>query len=666
MKMLQGSLNRAFPLLLLAPFSIAEADSNIPTDSLTDFSLEQLLNIEVTSVSKKKQRLDTAASAVYVITQADIKNAGVTNMPDILAMAPGINVNRIDANKWAVTARGFNGRFANKLLVLMDGRTLYSPSYSGVYWEAQDMLLDNIERIEIIRGPGATIWGANAVNGVINIITKNAMDTQGWQVSSGGGSHVNRQATGRWGGNISDNTSFRVNAKGTKYGEFKGDGNVDANDEWGIANAGFRFDHEVNSGNVMSLSADAFRSNLNQKITIARTAAPFSETLIDDVYHAGYNLNYNWLVDHGEAGQYELRAYYDYNIREQNLSDHSVRIFDIDMTARRILFDDHDVQFGAGFRHIGDKFSMAETISFAPFRLTETEANAFIQDEIEVIDDRLYVTLGTKIEKTRFTKADIQPSARFVYKSDSGTIWGSVSRALRTPSRIEHDATVLSQAFAGLPPTKIMVLGDESFESEELMAYELGYRNDYKRFSLDVSTFYNDYKNIRSFDLSTTFDGTFAVVSNAYRNSVKARTYGVEMSSKWYINEVSSVQFSYTHQETDIGWRMSNESTSNTDMPRDIISVFNSNDITDDFNATLWLTYQSKTKFFSVIDPSKLSENSRANAHLSLTYKYNDNLELQLVGRNLLQEKHLEYLQETYTHATYVPRSVFAKATLRF
>jgi iron complex outermembrane receptor protein len=271
----------------------AEQPPGKPRD-LTALSLEELMNIEVTSVSKKEQKLSQAAAAVYVITQEDIRRSGATSIAEALRMAPGVQVARMNGSKWAISARGFNGRFANKLLVLIDGRSVYTPLFSGVYWDVQDTLLEDIDRIEVIRGPGATMWGANAVNGVINIITKAASQTQGGLVSAGGGTEERGFGGLRYGGPLGPNSHYRLYAKYSKRNHLWTESGLGAPDEWDALRGGFRMDLNLSRHDSLTLQGDLYRNQEAQRLDLVSLSPPFRRSLRDDYKPAGGNVLGRW------------------------------------------------------------------------------------------------------------------------------------------------------------------------------------------------------------------------------------------------------------------------------------------------------------------------------------------------------------------------------------
>ena len=413
-------------------------------DSYLDLPLEDLLSMEVTSVSKKKQRLTEAAAAVFVITQEDIRRSGVTSIPEALRLAPGLQVAKMDANKWAISSRGFNTQFVNKLLVLIDGRSVYTPSYSGVYWDAQDTLLEDIDRIEVIRGPGATLWGANAVNGVINIITKQSSETQGGLLVAGAGNEEKAIAGLRYGAELNANTHGRFYLKFNERDSSYAPGLQDeAGDDWKSLRGGFRIDSQPSVNNHWTVQGDIYDADENQSLNLWRdpsdpdnaNLAPFYLTpfLADEIESSGWNLLTRWDHQFSSHSNTTLQVYYDHTKRAENFLTQEQDTLDIDFQHQLEVSGNHDLVWGLGYRHIENDFINTYNIEFFPESSSSDLFSAFLQDEIELLPDRLRLTLGSKFEQNDFTGFEIQPSARLVWLPTEGSTCGA-----RFPAPSEH------------------------------------------------------------------------------------------------------------------------------------------------------------------------------------------------------------------------------------
>ncbi len=510
-------------------------------DQFLNLSIEELMNVKVTTASRRPQKLTEIPSAVFVITQDDIRRSGATNIPDALRMAPGVQVERVGTDKWAVSIRGFNGLFDNKLQVLMDGRSVYSPLFSGVLWEQLDTLMEDIERIEVIRGPAAVSWGSNAVNGVINIITKKAADTQGTLLTAGGGSFEHGFVGARYGGKINEDTPFRVYAKGFSRDHTQSLSGGNANDQWHSARGGFRVDH--NRGiDQFTLQGDLF-SNFDGS-TLDKNGLSLSHTSTSAMrgHNEGRNIRFRWDRTFSESSSFMLQVYYDHNRQVlQPLGKSDAESFDIDMQYRFPLFERHNITWGGNYRLYHNKIFDTNLVTFSPRERTNHLIGTFIRDDITLIPDRLLFSVGSRFEHNDFTGMEIQPNARLMWTPNTeNSVWIAVSRAVRTPSRGEIDGminlTPQFQSFPGLSalpfPIAASLQGGKNFNSEKLIAYELGYRHQFStQASIDMTGFINDYSQMRdtnfgAFSLSTGFPRQFLypIIANKH---VSALSYFV-------------------------------------------------------------------------------------------------------------------------------------------
>jgi iron complex outermembrane receptor protein len=530
-------------MFLLVTMTIVVVAQN-PDADLTNTSLEDLMNIEVTSVSKKEEKLFQSAAAIYVITQDDIRRSGMTSIPELLRTVPGLDVARIDGTKWAVSARGFNNRFANKLLVLIDGRSVYTPETGGVYWEAQDVMLEDIERIEVIRGPGGTLWGANAVNGVINIITKHSRDTHGGLVTTGGGSEERGFGSARYGGRIGEKADYKVYANYfNRRGQVDAAG-VSANDGQQALSGGGRVDWNLSGHDELTLEGGIYRTSLREtstNISPAEPVAPFTNT--PGVFTGGHVLG-RWTRTLAKKSETVLQVYYDRLNRDTFDGKQSFSTIDLDFQHHFVFGQRQDVVWGLGYRaisHVTNTTSLTP-VQFNPKDKTAQLISSFAQDEFTLIKQRLRLTLGTKLEHDVYSGFQLQPSARMVWTpSNHQTMWGAISRAVRTPSRGDRAIRVNLAALpsAGGPTAILALLGNENTRSEELQAFELGYRVQPTRsLVLDVSTFYNSYDHLQTLEPGRPFfesdpSPSHLVIPVRFSNLMRGETYGLEASANW-------------------------------------------------------------------------------------------------------------------------------------
>jgi iron complex outermembrane recepter protein len=410
---------------------------------LTKLNLLDLMNIEVTSVAKKEQKMSQTASAVFVITQDDIRHSGATNIPDLLRMVPGVDVAQINADKWAISVRGFNGQYSNKLLVLIDGRTVYSPVFSGVFWDEQDVPLDSVDRIEVIRGPGATVWGANAVNGVINVITKKAKDTQGGLLSAAAGTYEHGLGSARYGGKFGYNGAYRVQADGFVRNHLPDVASGHGGNGWNIVHGGFRVDGNASVKDSITMQGDAHSGNAGETSgPVATGLAPVNGTPLNDRF-SGWNLLSRWDHVGSTRSETSLQVYLDRNTRGDSTYGIGLNTFDLDFQ-HHVGWEGHqDFVWGLGYRASSDRILATTQLSFTPVSETVHLFTSFVQDEIALLPGRVYLSLGAKLEHNDATGFGLQPSARIRWTpSDHNMFWAAVSRAERTPALSDTDVRV--------------------------------------------------------------------------------------------------------------------------------------------------------------------------------------------------------------------------------
>lgn len=673
----------AVKLLVIAVLTnltgMAAAQGNSATSNqLLGLSLEELMDIKVTTVSRRPQKLSEVASAVFVITQDDIRRSGVTNIPDALRMAPGVQVDRLGTDKWAVSIRGFTGRFANKLQVLIDGRSVYNPIFSGTLWEQQDTLMEDIERIEVIRGPAATVWGINAVNGVINIITKKAADTQGTVLTAGGGSFEQGFVSARYGGKLNEDTPFRVYAKGSARHHTDAPSGASNRDQWQSGRGGFRIDHH-RGNDQFTLQGDIFANAIGDTYDKSVISLQSSPTNNVRGQNEGGNIRFRWDRTLSEQSSILLQTYYD-RVRYQMspLFSFDTESFDVDAQHRFSLWDRHDITWGGNYRLYHSKVFDNGFIKLTPQDRTNHVYSGFIRDDITLIPNRLYFNLGTRLDHNDFTGLEIQPSARPAWTPDTeNTLWLSVSRAVRTPARAENDATLDFLQFGnapGLPPLpfplKTVFQGSHSFQSEKLLASEAGYRHRLSpQASVDISGFVNDYSELRDFSL-----GRFTLSTGLPRqiitsvltdNSAAALTYGFELSGDWKPTQNWRLQGNYSFIDMRIS---SNPLTKDFDpsvsgadkvTPQHRISLRSNYDLSDKLDINLWLRYISNIAYYNL--PGYVTADAK------VSYRPAKNIELYVVGQNLFSRNHQELAPDFIPSIPAVtPRGVYGGIQIRF
>jgi iron complex outermembrane receptor protein len=525
------------------------------TPDLTDLSLEELADVKVTGVSKKGDDLSTLAAAVHVLTQEDIRRSGATTLPELLRSVPGVEVARIDASHWSVGVRGFGDQFSKSVLVLVDGRNVYTPLFAGVFWAVQDVPLADIERIEVIRGPGGTVWGANAVNGVINVITYAASATRGTRASITAGNVDEVIAELRHGGGNGRGFDYRLYGKTFSRAHQFHEGGADF-DDWSAVRVGGRADW-VAGDRTLTVQGDLHSSDVGQRVALSFFAPPRSVYVAEALQASGGNVMAR-LAQKTPHGGWALDGYYD----RASFSGPNVKevrdTFDLDFVHHRTLPGRQELVFGAGARFSPSTVTqVVPTLDFQPRDRSADIYSAFVQDEVQVLRDRLFLTIGAKVEHHGYTGVEAQPSARVTYRlGPRQAVWAAATRAVRTPSRLERDVRwdILASAE---PPAFVRLEGNPAFGSERLNGFEAGYRALLgPRLFVDLAAFHNEYRDLQGFgEPSFTVDAEPApahlTLHVPYANAVEGSTHGFEVAvdarpvPRWQLNaEYSFLGFS--------------------------------------------------------------------------------------------------------------------------
>lgn len=651
------------------------ADSAAALD-LTELPLEDLMNIQVISTARQAQPLADAASAIFVITQEDLRRTGVTSIPEALRMVPGMQVARIDANKWSVTARGFNGRLANKLLVLIDGRTVYTPTFSGVYWEVQDLLLEDIERIEVIRGPGASLWGANAVNGVINILTKYAADTQGGLVSLTVGDEERAILGLRYGSQVGDDVHYRVYGKYLERDDLVDERGDDADDNWDLQRGGFRLDWDPTSSHVVNIQGDIYGGSMDQNVTIPTLTPPFKQFQTDNIQTSGGYLQGRWEFTQSLTSRFQLQTYYQREERKELLSREERNIIDIDLQHNVSWGEHQDIVWGLGYRYTRDDFESTVLSTFSPTNRDNSLFSGFFQNTLRLLDERVAITFGSKVEHNDFTGWEFQPSLRGLWAPyPTHRLWAAVSRAVRTPSRIEYDSRLNLFTALPSPPTNLPVLftinGNRDYKTEKLIAYELGYRFfPNNTTSLDMTVFYHDYNDLLSFKAADTpfaeigSNGPYLVFPNFFDNASKGHLIGLELAANWRPIHDWQLHLAYSYLKPEFTLKRGlEEADTNSIAPSHQVSLRSSHDLRDNVTVDLWLRYVDNLPnlFTFTQQLGGIDIDDYVALDIRLGWQPIRNVELSLVSANLIDSTRLEFVQELYSFPTQVERSIYGQ-----
>ncbi len=658
-------------LLLASTFVFYAGGATAASNDINpdDLSFEELMNTQIYSASKRPEKLSETPASVYVITSEDIKRSGVTSIPEALRMVPGVNVAQSNANTWAISIRGLNQQYSNKLLVLIDGRSVYTPTFSGVYWDAQDYVLEDIERIEVVKGPGGTLWGANAVNGVINIITKEARKTQGNYASMtvGTGKHgvVEYRYGGRAGGEDSD-SFYRVYGKVNTNGDLPNAAtHIDNNDAWKKGQAGFRYDFRDWDLNKVTLQADVYDADKDYPLTLSNTVgAPFIDNILINESFRGANLMLTWNIV-TDKFKTDIKAYTDYTSRN-----------DSPVIKQEIFTNDFDIQTqydwgihsfiaGGGVRYIMDDLTNSQYLSYSSPNSSVTILNTFIQDKIALIQDKLFLTLGSKFDYNDYTNFEIEPNARLSYQINSShSVWAAVSQAVRTPTRGEDGFNALSITIPGAPLGTINVTGNNSYGSEKLTAYEIGYRGDLSsNVFIDVSAFYNDYSDLRTSEFIN--GSTMASFNNAYGEIYGVEAYSViGVTDKWDLKPGYALLKQNLHTKPGAvdAWPSDEERS-----PEHQFSLGSYVKVTSDVNWDTNFYYVSNIHYYTgapATNRNKIDAYGRLDTQVR--WAVMKDVEVSLIGQNLLDDNHQEFNEVNYSTPSEISRTVLARATIKF
>jgi iron complex outermembrane receptor protein len=532
---------------------------------LRQLSLKELLDIQVTSVARKEQRLNDTAAAITVITQEDFQRSGVVQFQDALRLVPGLEVARAGSVGWAITARGFNDLFANKLLVMVNGRSIYTPLFSGVFWDAQHLLAEDLDRIEVIRGPGASVWGANAVNGVINIITKDARDTVGGVLNVGGGNLDTFVGEFRQGWQVSDHAWLRLYGKYEDRAEGGTTTGASLEDSYQMGLGGLRYDWHPSEIGQLTLEAEGYGGAVSGIQALPQIAPPYFSAVPDHADISGAHLLSRWRTQFADESELTLQGYYDFTSRESLDFLENRQTIDLDAGYRTQLGDAHDLNVGLNYRWTQPTLPpKAITPIFPPGRNSYQLVSAYAQDDWRLIPDHLTLTAGSKFEHNSYTGLEIQPTLRLLWAPDKiQSLWASVSRAIRTPSLVEDRGRIISGVqppgvVHPVLPAAITLQGSSAFASETVVAYELGYRvQPIQTLSFDLSLFFNEYDQLRGIQQGAPYVApaaapTHLVVPFTAVNDTFGNSYGTELSARWQATDWWQLRLAYTFQKLNL------------------------------------------------------------------------------------------------------------------
>lgn len=634
-------------------------------DSAASLSMEQLVNMNVSSVERREQKLYKTSAAVFVVTRDDIRRSGADNVPELLRMVPGIEVAQVQASRWAVSARGFNGLFANKMLVLIDGRSIYNLDWSGTYWDMNELPLDTIDRIEVIRGPGATMWGANAVNGVINIITLKAQKTIGTTISAAGGT-LARSSEARYGASVATGLALRTFARYQLQSALVNADGSSANDGGRAMRAGMRLDWQPNTGDTVSLDGDIFRGKEDQQEI-------GTDSLIQDkVSDNGGFARGRW--EHRMSGSdTALQVYYEDQNRWERLAAARFGSVDVDFQDHISSIARNDLMWGLGTR-LDHDHGRGPNHMLLHREHTVMLYSSFLQDDFSIVPDKLVLTVGSKFDWNTYTHFEIQPSVRLLWTPDSEhSIWTAVSRPVRTPSFRDRDMNGFLSIPSEYPiPVFVNLEGNAAFKSEDTIAYEAGYRQKLQRhLSVDIAGYFAHYTRLET-DLQqdpyTVYSPVMEeIVPTLFTNLGNAKTQGIEASMVWNPVTPYHLNAAYSWQQAQVG--VSNPAAiidADWATPRNTISVRNSVDLTRrlSFDSALYAVA-------GIPGVENVSNGAPVHAYQridgSVGYSLPGSISLRVGGRNLQSPRHFELNPDDfYINQSAIPRSIFANLDWKF
>jgi iron complex outermembrane receptor protein len=654
-------------LLCSTGHAVASQDMTASTGALKRMSIEELMDIEVTSVSRTAETLSAAAAAISVVTNEDIRRSGATTIPEALRGVPGLHVARRNSNSWAVSSRAFSSINTEKLLVLSDSRSIYTPLLSGVSWDVQDYLLPDIERIEVIRGPGASLWGANAVNGVINITTMNARDTQGTLLTATAGPEERGSAAARYGGQLGDSGFFRVFGQ---YSERDATFHRSAttSDDWRIGHAGFRADWDASSSDTLTLQGDLYRANIGQLAPAINVIGRTGPTGNLEVHATGGNVLGRWRRQLASGSDLQLRAYFDRTHRDDPSFRDDLDTIDVELQHRYLAFARHEIVWGVNYRFTDNSNRGKGIFAVVPEDSRDQLFGGFAQDQF-AISDSLRLTLGTKLEHNDFCGFEVLPCVRLGWDVAPGqNAWAAMSRAVRVPTRLERDIAVEATPPGSNP--RAVLLGNDDFDAEELLAYEVGYRwQPLDVLAFDLALFHNRYEGLASLEFGTpTLDPGSGVITFPVMNVnlTDARSEGVELLTTFSPTEGWRLIASYAYIHLDMqphGEDLNRGAFLEGTTPRQQFSLRSLLDLPGglqldaQFRHSTELERQPEIVVGPGIDPySELD--------VRLAWQASEQLELALVGQNLLHDHHVEF--GTPAARGEIERSVYGKVTWQF
>ncbi len=630
---------------------------------LSMMSLGQLGALKVSTVSKKEEPLWQAASAVSVVTSDDIGSFGSLVIPEALRYVPGLEVAQIDSHEWAVSARGSDSRYANLQLVLEDGRTIYSPFSGGVYWEVAGPPVEEIAQVEVIRGPGATVWGANAVGGVINIVTRSARKAQGAEVSVGGGSDQTWSTYAGYGFQPGDHTWARIYGEVLQGGAGEMPNGQDAKDSWDVTRAGLSIEHDLSDFNRLTLQSEVSSGRFNDPSYYPQLVAPTQQIIPSASRLTDAHVLGRWELESPSDSKLTLQAFWSREEAGQFRDDFADDTFDLDLTHQLKLGDRQSVVWGGGVRLVTYDLDGKVGVVFPDRHPRDEVANAFFQDEIELVPRQLSLTVGTKIEHNNVTGLELEPSARLTWVEKEQTLWAAVSRSVHTPSVLERDIRYDAEVI-GAPPTVVREIAEGGTGNDVQISYELGYRvQPVAQLSLDATVFYNHLPYVQAYQVGAPFaEATpapfhFVLPLQFGKQGLRGESHGAELSLQWTPRDNWRwfADYSYLGESLD---------TMPGLVPFGPLSPRSRLGIRSTFDFSSRLRVDAGVRYVSAMPGTQVA--GYLVGDLRLAWRPTDQWEFSLVGQNLLDSPHLEFPPSVLSQAVEVSPRILGKITWRF